>query len=309
MLKSNQLILGRVLKVAIVSVAAVMLAVALRKFFSDADSVNRLIILVREHQLWLAIILLLLPLNWFLETAKWKKLVSISEEISWKQAWSGVLAGLAIGSATPNRIGEFTGRIFQLKATPLRDGIVFTMVSAFMQVAVTVGFGLLGVLMTDPDQYLHSRKAFLWMILVTGGACIAIAVLKSARGKIAEYFSAMRKVDGNVQRYVLGVSALRYMVYSLQFFLMLKICGVEAGSMDMIWAIAVNYLVVTIIPSVMISELLVRGTVASGVIGSLCGNPGAAALAAVLLWMINVGLPALCGLFFIRNLSFFKAKP
>jgi hypothetical protein len=133
--------------------------------------------------------------------------------------------------------------------------------------------------------------------------------LKSARGKIAEYFSAMRKVDGNVQRYVLGVSALRYMVYSLQFFLMLKICGVEAGSMDMIWAIAVNYLVVTIIPSVMISELLVRGTVASGVIGSLCGNPGAAALAAVLLWMINVGLPALCGLFFIRNLSFFKAKP
>lgn len=308
MLKSNQLILGRVLKVAIVLIAAVMLASVIFKFFSDEESIRRLTTIARAHKLWLLVIILLLPLNWFLETAKWKRLVAVSEKITWREAWSGVLAGLAIGSATPNRMGEFAGRIFQLKATPVTDGIVLTLVSSFMQVAVTVAFGFMGLMMTDPDQYMHSKKAYIWMIIVVGIACIAIAVLRNARGKIAHYFTAMRKVDGRVQRYVLAVSALRYAVYSLQFLLMLMICGVEAPIMDLVWAIAVNYLVVTIIPSVMISELLVRGTVATGVIGSLCGNPGAAALAAVLLWMINVAVPAVCGMFFIRNLSFFKAK-
>lgn len=308
MLKSNQLILGRILKVAIVLIAAVMLATALRKFFSDEASITKIAVLIREHLSWLAFIILLLPLNWFLETAKWKKLVSVSENISWGQAWSGVLAGLAIGSATPNRIGEFTGRVFQLKSTPLSEGIVLTMISATMQVAATMLFGFLGLMMTDPDQYLHSKKAFAWMVIVTGIACVAIAVLKNPRNKIAKYFSAMQKVEGAVHRYVFGVSVLRYMVYSFQFFLMLKICGVDAPVMDLLWAIAVNYLVVTIIPSVMIGELLVRGSVASGVIGSLCGNPGAAALAAVLLWMINVGVPAIVGLFFIPKLSFFRWK-
>lgn len=308
MLKSNQLILGRILKVAIVLIAAVMLASAFRKFFSDENSIAKFKQLASEHSLWLIVIGFLLPLNWFLETAKWKKLVSVFEKISWGEAWSAVLAGLAIGSATPNRIGEFAGRIFQLKSTPLRDGIVLTLTSSVMQVAATLLFGFVGLMMTDPDQYLHSQKAFAWMVVVVGVACVAIAVLKSPRTKIAKYFTAIRKVDGGIQRYVFGVSVLRYIVYSVQFFLMLKITGIEAPAMDIVWAIAVNYLVVTIIPSVMISELLVRGSVASGVIGSLCGNPGAAAMAAVLLWLINVGLPAIIGIFFVRKLSFFKKE-
>src|SRR5688572_15786848 len=107
MLKSNQLILGRVLKVAIVLLAAVMLFFALRKFLAEPDSISRLVQLWQSHKMWLLLVVLLLPVNWFLETAKWKKLVSVSEPITWKEAWSAVLAGLAIGSATPNRVGEF----------------------------------------------------------------------------------------------------------------------------------------------------------------------------------------------------------
>lgn len=305
---SNRILVGRVLKVAIVLIAAVLLVFALRKFLANEEAIDLLRFASRENLPVLLLIIALLPLNWFLETAKWKRLISASETISWGQAWSAVLAGLAIGSATPNRIGEFAGRIFQLKSTPLRDGVVFTLVSSMMQVVVTIAFGVLGLLMTDPDKYLHSKKAFVWTVVVVGAGCLLIAFAKTARGKIGEYLSALRKIDGDVLRAVLGLSALRYVVYSVQFFLMLKICGVEAGVMELCWAIAVNYLAVTIIPSVMFSEMIVRGTVATGVIGGLCGNPGAAALAAIVLWMINVGLPAMVGLFFIKNISFFGRK-
>jgi uncharacterized membrane protein YbhN (UPF0104 family) len=308
MQNSNRIIAGRVLKVAIVLIAALLLFFALRKFFLDENAMQQFTVLAAEHWPWLALVAALLPLNWFLETAKWKRLISASEKISWKEAWSAVLAGLAIGAATPNRVGEFAGRIFQLKSTPLRDGIVFTLVSSFMQVLVTVAFGFIGLLMTDPDKYFHSTKAFVWTVVVTGAASIAIGVLKSSRGKIADYFSALRKIDGTIQRDVFLLSALRYVVYTIQFLLMLKICGVDAPVWTLLCAIAVNYLVVTIIPSVIFSEMIVRGTVATGVIGGLCGNPGAAALAAVLLWMINVALPAASGLFFVRNITFFRKK-
>src|SRR3569832_1887185 len=115
--------------------------------------------------------------------------------------------------------------------------------------------------MTDPEQYLHSRKAYKWLVVLTGAAVIGIGVVRNTRGKIAGYFSALRIVDGEVKRYVFLLSALRYLVYALQFFLMLRVCGVTAEPLELTWAIFLNYLVVTIIPSVMFSELLVRGTV------------------------------------------------
>lgn len=305
---SNRIIVGRVLKVAIVLIAALLLIFAIRKFLANEEAIDLLIYSARENLASLLLIILLLPVNWFLETAKWKKLISASEKISWGQAWSAVLAGLAIGSATPNRVGEFAGRIFQLKSTPLRDGIVFTLVSSFMQVIVTIAFGVIGLLMTDPDKYLHSNKAFMWTAAVVGVGCVIVAYARTARGKIGEYLQALRKIDGTVLRAVLALSTLRYVVYSIQFFLMLRLCGIEGTPMELCWAIAVNYLAVTIIPSVMFSEIIVRGTVATGVIGGLCGNPGAAALAAIVLWMINVGLPAMIGLFFIKNISFFGKR-
>ncbi|HTF03255.1 MAG TPA: lysylphosphatidylglycerol synthase domain-containing protein [Bacteroidia bacterium] len=306
MVRSNHLILSRILKVAIVLLAAVMLFSVLRKFFGDEHAVEKFTSLAGKHPFWMALIALMMPLNWFLETAKWKKLVSVSETISWKEAWSGVLAGLAIGSATPNRIGEFAGRIFQLRATPLHDGISFTLMGSLAQVVVTVVAGIAGLLVTDPDQYMHSTKAYIWALIVVGAIGFGVLFFRSMTGRFAKYFEAIKKIDARMFRYVLGISALRYLVYASQFLLMLKICGVEAGVMQLFTAIAVNYMVVSIIPSVMIGELFVRGTVASGVIGGLCGNPEAAALAAVLLWILNVGFPAICGMFFIRNITFFR---
>ena len=305
---SNRILVGRILKVAIVLIAAVLLIFAFRKFLANEEAIDLLRYSWRENLLLLMLVVLLLPLNWFLETAKWKRLISTSEKISWSQAWSAVLAGLAIGSATPNRIGEFAGRVFQLKSTPLRDGIVFTLVSSMAQVAVTIVFGVAGLLMTDPDKYLHGNKAFLWTALVTGVGCAAIAYAKSAGGKAGEYISALRKISSEDIVAVFGLSALRYIVYAVQFFVMLRLSGVEGSAMELWWAIAVNYLVVTIIPSVMFTEIFVRGTVATGVIGGLCGNPTAAAVAAVVLWMINVGVPAIVGLFFVKNISFFGRK-
>ena len=82
MVKSNLSVLGRVLKVAIVLFAAVMLFFALRKFFADEQAILLFSTQAKQHPLWLTFVVLLIPMNWFLETAKWKKLIAVSETIS-----------------------------------------------------------------------------------------------------------------------------------------------------------------------------------------------------------------------------------
>ncbi len=306
MVKSNLSVLGRVLKVAIVLFAAVMLFFALRKFFADEQAILLFSTQAKQHPLWLTFVVLLIPMNWFLETAKWKKLIAVSETISWKDAWSGVLAGLAIGSATPNRIGEFAGRVFQLKKTSLLEGMSFTFISSFMQVGVTVLAGVGAILFTDVGNLIHISKTREWLLILTVFA-LTIGAILFVITKYKRYFITVRSVDWKLLFVVFGISALRYSVYATQFFIMLIICGVESPATTIFAAIAVNYLVVSVVPSVMITELFVRGTIASGVIG-VCGNPEAAALAAVIIWLVNVGFPALCGMFFIRNLTFFRKR-
>lgn len=308
MIKVNQLLLGRILKVTIVLFAVVMLGSVLRKFFSDHEAIELFSRQVKLHSKWLVIVILLMPLNWFFETAKWKKIVSVSEEITWKEAWSGVLSGLAIGSATPNRIGEFAGRVFQLKRTAIHDGISCTLLSSVLQVGVTMLAGIAGLLLVDTEKILHSAKAISWVIIVFTLILAGAIIIRSLSGKAAKYFEVLRRMNAKLLVEVFALSAIRYAVYSLQFVIMLKMCGVNAPAFALVTAVAINYMIVSVIPSVMISELFVRGTVASGVIGALCGFPEAAALAAVITWLLNVGLPAICGMFFVQNLTFFRKQ-
>lgn len=285
-----------------------MLLSVLWRFFNDRRTVELFVANVIGHKFWFLCVVALMPLNWFFETLKWKNLIAVSEEISWKEAWSGVLAGLAIGAATPNRVGEFAGRIFQLKKTELHDGISCTMVCSVMQVGVTMLAGVMAMLMTNTEEIMHKSKVVVWVVVLTVVILALIVIVRNATGKWTKYLSVLKKMSGVVLMQTFLLSAFRYVVYATQFLIMLRICGIASPSSVLIGAIAINYMVVSVIPSVMISELFVRGSVASGVIGALCGSPELAAMAAILTWLLNVGLPSIAGMFFVRNLTFFKAK-
>lgn len=81
--------------------------------------------------------------------------------------------------------------------------------------------------------------------------------------------------------------------------------------------IAVIFFVMTMVPTVAITELGIRTSVALFLVGVFYGNPlqlpdhinlGIIA-ASTTLWMINLAIPALSGTVFVFNLKFFrKAK-
>ena len=54
-------------------------------------------------------------LNWFLESLKWRFLISKIEKISINRSIRAIFSGITISTFTPNRIGEYGGRVFCLE--------------------------------------------------------------------------------------------------------------------------------------------------------------------------------------------------
>jgi hypothetical protein len=306
MSKINLKLTGNVLKVAIVLLAATTLFFAIRRFLTDEGDVQLFREQVATQPILLIFAIMLMPINWFLEVAKWKNIIAVREQISWREAWSGVLAGLAIGAATPNRVGEFAGRVFQLKKATIYEGISCTLVCSMMQVTVTVLAGIIGLLLVDTSQVIHSTTTIIWALVIVVLIGLFLLIVRNVKGKFVKYVNVLRALHFTKWLSVFSLSGLRYSVYVLQFFLLLRLFGIAGGTMHLFGAIALNYLVITIIPSIMMSELFIRGSVASGVIGVLCGRPEAAAVAAVVLWLLNVGIPAIFGMFFVRKISLIR---
>jgi uncharacterized membrane protein len=105
----------------------------------------------------------------------------------------------------------------------------------------------------------------------------------------------LERYSGRQLRSVLLMSLARYLVFTGQFVLLLVMFADGPKLMDAILAVPVILLVSTLIPTVLLTELGVRGSVALAVL-----VPAGAAEATILIstftiWLINLMLPALAG--------------
>ena len=257
---------------------------------------------------WLGFVLLLLPFNWLLESFKWKLLVSTVQKITIPHAIKAVLAGISTGFITPNRVGEFAGRILFLKTENRKAGVTLSVVNSLTQNIIMALCGLpaallffsykTGKLETDLIQYLI---VMIICLLIFG--LIYFNIPKIAKhyqhsrfvAKIKGFtdclsgFSSMKLVQ------ILLVSFVRYLIFCFQFFLLLRFFNIELMPWQAILAIPTTYLFVTFTPSLAFSEAAVRSSYAVLFIGVFASQIAGIALAGVCIWVINFVIPMLVG--------------
>src|SRR5688572_15775179 len=85
-------------------------------------------------------------LNWGLEAKKWQLLISPLEKFSFLKAYKSVLAGCSITMLTPNRIGEYGGRIVYVQQQYRLRAITLTILGSISQFLVTIVMGTLGII-------------------------------------------------------------------------------------------------------------------------------------------------------------------
>jgi uncharacterized membrane protein YbhN (UPF0104 family) len=277
-------------------------------------------------------VVLLMAVNWGLEASKWQMLIQKAEKISWLRSYGAVLSGISVSIFTPNRTGEYLGRVFALDRANRIEGILITISGSLAQITVTLAAGFCGLFfaflthMVAPGIPLALLTGV--CLLMAAGALLAIVgylnlpafrgllqhLFRRNTGKYSPYLDALTSFPSKILTRVLLLSIGRYFVFSLQFYILLRMFSIPVTYFPALMIISVIYLVMLAIPSIALLEIGIRGSVAVYLFGVYfsrsgitIGNYETEVLSAtILLWLINLVIPALAGTFFVYSLKFFR---
>ena len=284
-------------------------------------------------RLGILLVICMMVINWSLEAVKWKYLIGKVEKVSFFKAFQAVLTGISISSFMPNRTGEFFGRIYILKTASRVEGILITVVGSMSQLLITVLAGSIALLIFIPHHlsatgFSHGYLYYGICMLVIALDSILVAlffklsflttlkemILQNGLKRLRKFFRVFAFYHNREMATVMALSLARYLVFSTQFYLLLVLSHVSIPYFTALVLIALIYFIMTIIPTVALTELGVRGSVALYIFGLYFGQllPKAEIFnveifaASTLLWMINLGIPALAGTLFVFRLQFFR---
>jgi len=289
------------------------------------------------HQIWEAflqnlntqplgliiMVVLLMPVNWIFETLKWRILIWDFEQLSFWKSFKAIFAGVTFSIFTPNRIGEYGGRVLFVKAENNWRAVVATLVGSYSQLLALLSFGVLGFSLFMPN-YFDLEPIILRSILFLSMALVMIMlfcfyninlIIPLAKKipfaykfkKIVKNVNVLRNYNHKVLSQALAYAVLRYLVYTLQYYLILRYFGVEVGLLEGLSGIATIYLFQTSIPLPPLMGLVARGELAIFIWDHFSTNEVSILAATFILWIINIIIPALIGTIFIGNTNIIKS--
>jgi hypothetical protein len=279
------------------------------------------------------LILGLMIVNWGIESFKWRYMIGKIEKVGFFKSFYAVLAGVAVSSFTPNRIGEYFGRVFVLDRASRFEGTLITVLGSMSQLLVTILTGSAALLIfipfwPGPHAFIHGYLFYILVAVVVLLNLIMVAlflnvsflsslkekILRTKLKKLRRFFRVFAFYHSRELITILGMSSLRYVVFATQFYLLLRLFSVPVPYPEALMVISLIYFVMAIIPTVLITELGIRGSVSLYFFGIYFtgGNADMETLnfgvfaASTLLWFINVALPAVVGTLFVFRLRFFR---
>ena len=252
---------------------------------------------------------LLMPLNWLLETRKWQVLTSDLQTLTIKESFRSVLAGLAVSMLTPNRVGDFAGRIVWLKPENRTAGTMSAFVGGWAQMLAIALLGVVAFCMKPvlPDFLewfgCHAVATAAVLIVLAAVVCVAYVFMGSLASRFRfsrwQWLEKFVRAAGQHTKWQLAVvlflSLCRTVVFIIQFQLILQSSEINLETIDAFRSIALMYCFVSVIPTFALAEWGVRGSMALLFVTPLGGSPTQIVAATLALWLINVALPAIVG--------------
>jgi len=281
----------------------------------------------KDFRIILLTVLLMMPLNWFIEAAKWRYIVSSEEKISFSLALKAIFAGASVSSLSPNRMGDFLGRVFVLKKTSFLQGTFVTLIGSYAQTLISIIIGFFAMLFLalkrsdweSTELYsIFTLSTILITLIVFLYYKISVLsrIIPKKWGKIYGYIQVLSSYKFPQLTVILLYSLLRYFIFSTQFVLMLWAVGFHLPALHLYVLVSTIFFINMFRPSVALIEFAIRGAVSVSVIRQyyiyfrdmFIDNELSTAIiiASTLIWLINIILPALIGLLFIKDIKFFR---
>lgn len=239
-------------------------------------------------------------LNFGIETARWQMVSGCPNEYRWRKAVRVTFVAQALGSFTPGRVGEHAGRILMARAGSRTGAMAGSLLlSATMSVSIAAW-----AVLFSPFVLLSGTSIFFWwmglgvLVLLVLAALLWMvfrlqwARLRWALGQIRWVWRSMSRV----QKFGLwGLTLGRVAVFGIQLAFMLAF-WTGTGNPVELWILIPVYLVaITLIPSVFLADLGVKGSIGLAIFSATACAPEGVVLALFFIWCLNTLIPAWLG--------------
>ena len=297
---------------------AVSLLVYLFSFFELKNIVSTF--LSSDIRLLALSAVLLVP-NIYLQYLKWKitcdKLIG---ERSKRKILLSLFYGFPAAVFTPARAGEYFGRGLAFKDRSFMEIIFATFVDKLFTILVTFLFGSIGTVIFISRYYQSSIYFSIPMIIAYFVfAAITLTFIFSDKewfynlfspfskfklfSKIRERLLILKNLDRNFVFKMISISTIFFFCYLLQFAILFAAFSHHIEIVKFLWAAIVIMFAKTILSPLSFSELGVREGASIFFLTQMGETSGTALNASLLLFIINIIVPSLIGLFllFVKN--------
>lgn len=316
--KQHRKYLNLLIKLAIVAMACWFIVTKvnnqknLREFNALLDGVGDLAV-----RTTLSLVVIMMFMNWAIEVVKWKYLSRRIEQISWWKAIQSVFCGLTWAIFTPNRIGEYGGRIMLLKAQNRATGAVAMGVGLFAQLVLTSVFGALSIAwfvctyLPTPDAVQFAvwllgiiyALAFLVLYFNVHWVDKLVGRLRFLR-KIKPFFAVLEDFSTRELTNVLLLSLARFVIFTSQYIVLMLVFLPSMPFAAMVLMIFILFFIQSAVPSLDIFDFSVRSFVASNLYSYITTQEIAVMAIVSCIWFVNLILPAILGSVFVFNVNY-----
>jgi hypothetical protein len=285
----------------------------LKKFVSLVSSMP-----ISQIYAVLAVVFGLMLVNWGLEAFKWKRVIKPIEPISVWLAIESVFCGLTWAVFTPNRVGEYGGRVFFLSPKRRIVGVVAMIVGSLGQMVLTNIFGAIAtcvfIYRFTPIDY----RLFLAIVALAIAYSLFFIIfffnIKWLNGlllsmrftrKYKKFYAILARYRKRELLVLLGFCLARYIVFSIQYYIMFLWLIPSLHLLDLMMLVSILFFIQSALPSLDLLDIGIRSFTALYFFKYVTDQNSAVVACTASIWLINLIIPAILGSYFVFKLNFF----
>ena len=270
----------------------------------------------------IVVVIALMFVNWSIEAIKWKIAIRPVQSVSFLKAFRAILSGVSFTVIMPNRVGEYLGRVLYMDDGNRLKTISVTIVSSISQLIITLLMGCLGWLFMQPVIEEKQLVSSPWSQVILYGMIAVIIVLTlfyfrlswiirwvdrlPGTKRFAYLVKVLEDFNATLLLRLLSLSALRFVVFIVQYYLLFRLFEVDISWWQAFWAVSVSFVVMAVIPSITLIEPVQRGFVMGTIVMLYSPNVIGIGFTATGIWFINLIVPAAIGSLLILGITKMK---
>jgi len=282
-----------------------------------------------RDNIWQIILLFVLVfVNWGIEASKWQLVMRPIQRVSFLTSVKAVLSGLALSLFLPNGLGEYPGRALYMQEGNRLRSVALNIAGSMSQLIITLVAGIGSLIYLRSYSWASNPQmqgiSVLWVngviSMITMGTVLLIFTyfrlswLTGLFEKIPfvyryKYFiEQLEKFHWKELTRILILSCTRFVVFIVQYILVLHALQVEIDIADAVCTTCVLFLLLAILPTIPFADVGIRGEAGRQLFGLLTTNVFGVVVTTSVVWFVNLILPSIAGSLFLLGVKIFKKQ-